>query len=93
VGLGALIYRPNKELTMVRGFCLLIALLVISSAASAQNNQFRPHNTPEDRACRSDAHRFCRDEIPDEFRVGSCLQAHRDKISRACRAMLEGHGM
>jgi hypothetical protein len=25
--------------------------------------------------------------------VASCLQEHRDRLSRACRAVLEGHGM
>lgn len=77
---------------MVRSAYLVIALLVVSSTAFA-DNQFRPHNTAEDRACRSDARRFCKDEIPDQFRVASCLQMHRDNVSRACRSVLEGHGM
>jgi hypothetical protein len=77
---------------MARSVCLVIALLVISSVASAQN-QFRPHSTAEDRACRGDARRFCREEIPDQFRVASCLQMHRDSISRACRSALASRGM
>jgi hypothetical protein len=77
---------------MARSVCLVIALLVISSVASAQN-QFRPHNTAEDRACRGDARRFCREDIPDQFRVASCLQMHRDSISRACRSALASRGM
>lgn len=83
----------NKETTMVRSFCIVIALLALSNGAWAQSNQFRPHNTEEDRACRGDAHRFCKDAIPDQFRVASCLQEHREHISRACRTMLENHGM
>jgi len=81
----------NKGTTMVRSVSLVIVLLLISSAASAQN-RFRPA-TPEDRACRGDARRFCRDAIPDQFRVASCLQEHRNRISRACRSVLENHGM
>ncbi len=77
---------------MVRSSCLVIFLLA-ASAAWADNNQFRPHGSAEERACRGDAHRFCRNEIPDQFRVASCLQIHRDHISRACRSVLEGHGM
>jgi hypothetical protein len=49
--------------------------------------------TPQEQAaCRPDATRFCRDAIPDNFRVLACLQAHRDRINRACRAVLEAHG-
>jgi hypothetical protein len=49
--------------------------------------------TPEEQAaCRPDATRFCREVIPDNFRVLACLQAHRDRISRACRGVLQAHG-
>jgi len=82
---------------MFRSFCLVVALAAGSSGAWAQSHQFRPHtnykNTEEERACRGDAHRFCREDIPDQFRVASCLQEHRERLSRACRSVLEGHGM
>jgi hypothetical protein len=77
---------------MVRSVSLILAVLLISSAASAQG-QFRPQNTAEDRACRGDARRFCKDDIPDPFRVGSCLQMNREKLSQACKAVLDNHGM
>jgi hypothetical protein len=49
--------------------------------------------TPQEQAaCASDAHRFCRDDIPDNFRVLACLKAEREKITRACRQVLENHG-
>lgn len=78
---------------MLRSFCLLIALIVVPTAGSAQNDQFRPRTSPEDRACRGDAHRFCRDAIGDDMRVASCLQDHRERITRACRAALAAHGL
>jgi len=79
---------------MLRSICIAIALLAVSGGAWAEdNNQFRPHESAEDRACRGDAHRFCKDDIPDQFRVASCLQEHRERISRACRMALEAHGM
>lgn len=82
---------------MVRSLRLAAALLFLSTAAWAESSQFEPNNnnpnSAEERACRGDAHRFCKDALPDEFRVGSCLQEHRDRISHACRAVLEGHGM
>ena len=80
---------------MIRSICLASALLVFSTTGWAENTQSSDtnNNSPEARACRGDAHRFCAKEIGDEFRVASCLQEHRDRLSRACRAVLEGHGM
>ena len=64
---------------MVRSVSLVFAVLLMSGAALAQTY---PHeDTPEDRACRFDARRFCKDDIPDQFKVGSCLQAHKDKLN------------
>lgn len=79
---------------MVRSLCLASALLFLSTAGWADNGQSPQNdNSAEARACHGDAHRFCREAIGDEFRVASCLIEHRDRISRACRAMLESHGM
>ena len=78
---------------MVRNFCMITFLLVSGSALAQNNPGGMPHNQAEERACNGDAHRFCRDAIGDDFRVGSCLQEHREHLTRACRAMLEGHGM
>ena len=76
---------------MLRSVSLVLAVFLVSSAAMAQT--YPEQNTPEDRACRGDARRFCKDDIPDQFKVGSCLQAHQDKLTRACKTVLEGHGM
>jgi hypothetical protein len=86
-----LVLPPNEEHIMVRSVSLLFAVLLMSGAALAETY---PHqDTPEDRACRFDARHFCKDDIPDQFKVGSCLQAHKDKLTRACKTVLEGHGM
>jgi len=77
---------------MVRSVSIIVAVFLTSSAALAQT-QYPQENTPEDRACRADARRFCKDDIPDQFKVGSCLQMHKDRLSQVCREMLEGHGM
>ncbi len=79
---------------MVRSLCLASALFFLSTAGWADNGQSPQNdNSAEARACHGDAHRFCREAIGDEFRIASCLIEHREKISRACRAMLESHGM
>jgi hypothetical protein len=77
---------------MIRTFIFAIAVLGASSGAWAAERQDK-YDSPEDRACRADARRFCRNAIPDQFRVASCLQEHRNRLSRACRAVLESHGM
>jgi Cysteine rich repeat len=72
----------------------LIVMLVISTAASAQGNKFRPATTPDDeRACRGDAHRFCKDEIPDQLKVLACLQEHRAKLTKTCADLLQKNGV
>lgn len=75
---------------MVRSVLLILAVCLVSNAALAQSQY---EGSAEDRACRADARRFCREDIPDQFKIGSCLQAHRERLSRGCKAMLESHGM
>jgi hypothetical protein len=77
---------------MVRNVAFLIALALISTAASAQS-QVGSHTAKEEDACDRDAHRFCREAIPDQFRVLSCLQTNRDKLSHTCKAVLQSHGI
>jgi hypothetical protein len=76
---------------MVRSVSVLFAFIMMSGAAFAQAKP--QENTPEARACRYDARHFCKDDIPDQFKVGSCLQANREKLSRACKEVLTSHGM
>jgi hypothetical protein len=44
-------------------------------------------------ACHPDVVRLCPDAIPDQFRILSCLQSNRPKISNACRNVLASHGV
>ncbi len=74
---------------MVRSVTLVIALL-LSSAALAQVG---PHSQKDDDACDRDAHRFCKDLIPDQMRVLACLQQNRVKLSKACKVVLQTHGV
>ena len=49
--------------------------------------------TPEEQAaCAPDSTKFCRDFIPDTFRVLACLQEHRKQLRRVCLKVLEDHG-
>ena len=46
----------------------------------------------EQEACRPNVTRFCKEFIPDTFRILACLQANRTRLSNACRLVLESHG-
>jgi hypothetical protein len=76
---------------MVRSVTLAFAL-ILSTAAMAQN-QVAPHSAQDDDACDRDAHRFCKDAIPDQMRVLACLQVNRPKLSKACQGVLQSHGV
>ncbi|MGZ5811981.1 MAG: cysteine rich repeat-containing protein [Xanthobacteraceae bacterium] len=71
----------------------LIAVLLIagSTAAFAQG---MPGTPQEQSACRPDTRRFCISIKPDAgpFAYLACLQQHREKLTKACKAVLESHG-
>ena len=84
--------------------CVVVMLLVSSATpvlaqGMNQNNAMLPsplkilEGTPQEQAaCAADAHRYCRDDIPDTFKVLGCLKTERDKISKSCQQVLINHG-
>jgi hypothetical protein len=54
---------------------------------------FNPfQGTPEEQAaCAPDATHFCKDAIPDTFRVLACLKVNRQKIRKVWLKVLEDH--
>lgn len=44
-------------------------------------------------ACHPDVIKYCPDAIPDQFKILSCLQSNRTKISNPCRTVLSSHGV
>ena len=83
--------------------CVVAMLFVWNAAPTfAQVSQDRvlPNSTggilegtPEEQAaCAADAHRYCRDEIPNTFMVLGCLKTERQKISKPCQQVLINHG-
>ena len=85
---------------MVRSLFLLAFLMVASAApAQAQNAPIplppflTPRGTPEDqRNCRPDAVRLCKDHMGDDDATLRCFQANRAKLSDACAGVLEKYG-
>jgi len=74
---------------MLRTFSFIAVLVVSTGTAWAQSGI--PHTPAEEKTCRDDAHRFCKNVLSDEFQVASCLQEHRNRVSHACRTALQGH--
>jgi hypothetical protein len=82
--------------------CAIIVLIqILSAAAFAANEKQLPgpqplnpfQGTPEEQAaCAPDANNFCKDAIPDTFRVLACLKENRQKIRKICLKVLEDHG-
>lgn len=70
---------------------LVVSLILGSTAAFAQD---MPGTPQEKTACRSDTRRFCISVKPQDgpFAYLACLQQHREKLSKACRAVLQSHG-
>src|SRR5205085_645164 len=91
----------SGHLTMYRKVCAALVLVQISGGAAlavdGKTTAAPPPGpamgTPEEQsACAPDSNRFCRDAIPDTFRVLACLQEHRHRLRKACRRVLEEHG-
>ena len=79
----------------------LFAILMASSVTPglAQNQGFplppflTPRGTPEDqRACRPDAVRLCKDVMGNDDSVLRCFQANRPQLSAPCAAVLVKYG-
>jgi hypothetical protein len=77
---------------MIRKAILLAVLVAASSPVFAAGLM---QGTPKEQAaCRPDVRRFCHALKPGSSSGDflACLQAHRDKLRPACRAVLESHG-
>jgi hypothetical protein len=82
--------------------CAVLALvqIVVGTALAADDKKTTGSSTggflqgtPEEQAaCAPDSTKFCRDFIPDSFRVLGCLQEHRKSLRRVCQKVLEEHG-
>jgi hypothetical protein len=69
-------------------------LFLMISATSATFAQ-APHQgtSKEQQACSRDASRFCRKDLGNDGAVQQCLQGNRAKLSSACKAVFQSHGM
>ena len=86
---------------MTRSLFLLV-ILIASAATPVRAQQqpsfplppfMTPRGTPEDqRACRPDAVRLCKEVIDNDDQVLRCFQTRRQLLSPACEAVLVKYG-
>jgi len=89
-----------RDKTMYVKVCATLVFIQIwGGVALAANDASQPppfnpfQGTPEEQAaCAPDSTKFCRDAIPDSFRVLACLQEHRQRLRKVCLKVLEDHG-
>jgi hypothetical protein len=70
------------------------AVTLVAIAPSLALAQQTGGGTPDQqKACRSDVSRYCRNVVQGgDFAILGCLQANRDKISKACARVLQETG-
>ena len=66
----------------------LVFLLAAGTQASAQSGPSRE----EQMACRSDAGKFCAENIGKPPQMNACLRANKTKLSDPCRKVVEARG-
>ena len=66
----------------------VVFLLAGSALASAQSGPSRE----EQMACRSDAGKFCAENIGKPPQMNACLRANKAKLSDPCRKVVESLG-
>jgi hypothetical protein len=66
----------------------LVFLLAGNTSASAQSGPSRE----EQMACRSDAGKFCAENIGKPPQMNACLRANKAKLSDSCRKVVESRG-
>ena len=78
---------------------IAVSIMLVASATpclAESRNHGQSEGTPqEESACRRDTRRLCRHVKADEGSGAflSCLQEHREALSKACKTVLESHGL
>jgi hypothetical protein len=78
-----------KENAMFRKVVLTLPLLLVCHSATGRAEQ---GTTAERDSCRRDTVRLCKGVAPEDGPMLDCLKTNRQKLSVACRTVLETHG-
>ena len=77
--------KTSIEKSVLVSFVFLLASSALASAQSGPSPQ-------EQMACRSDAGKFCAENIGKPPQMNACLRANKAKLSEPCRKVVESHG-
>lgn len=77
----------GRDTMLVKSLVAAIVLVSLSGAAFAESQRDR-----EEKACQADAMKFCKDSIPDEDKIASCMGEHRSQLSTNCRIVYDRGG-
>ncbi len=90
----------SKTIFAAATIAVAVTLLAAPAPAIAQSkgksvNTANGGTEQENAACRRDTRRLCRAVKAEEGNDGylSCLQEHRAQLSKACKDVLESHGL
>jgi hypothetical protein len=81
---------------------LAAAILMSATASSIAQAPQSPLPLPfpsfqgteaEQKACQPAVFKFCREALPDTFRILNCLQQNRPRIGKACQQVLSSNGV
>jgi hypothetical protein len=72
---------------------IVLAFLVLLAETSLSFAQGHMGTPQEQKACRRDAQRFCRQQLNNDFAVQQCLQQNRTRLSKGCQKVFASHGM
>ncbi|MCA6108947.1 cysteine rich repeat-containing protein [Bradyrhizobium cenepequi] len=72
---------------------IVLAFLILLTETSLSFAQGHMGSPQEQRACRRDAQRFCRQQLADDSAVQQCLQQNRARLSKSCQKVFASRGM
>jgi hypothetical protein len=70
---------------------VLTTLSLYSQAAFAMNYNAELREEQK-RACEADVMKFCKDDMPDEAKITSCMKTHKPNLSAPCLEMFKKAG-
>ena len=72
----------------------VLAALLLTTALPAMSPSMAQSGPTmqEQMACRSDASRFCAEQVGKPPQMNACLRENKAKLSDACRKVVESHG-
>jgi hypothetical protein len=73
-----------------------VAIVALVLAFSPSSSLAEPSNgyAAEQRACRADVVRYCRNSINGgDLSIANCLTGHRQRLTHACQSVLASHGL